>query len=143
MRLPLRGYVLCGSTLAFALAAAACAGETAERPKAAVATTTAPPPPRCPPEIDSQPSDAQARMNGLQASIRQCFALGTAGNKGVGVVTLTLEIAESGAVKKAKVVEAEGAQPSAVDCCEKAARKARFAKFCGDDASIKWTYTLE
>ena len=121
----------------------ACGAEGEKKPPVTAATKQAPPPPRCPPEADSQPTDAQARMNGLQASIRQCFALGTAGNKGVGVVKLSLEIAESGQVKKAKVVDAEGAQPNAVECCEKAARKATFAKFCGDDANISWTYTLE
>lgn len=122
----------------------ACGAEGEKKPAATASTShAAEPPPRCPAEADSQPSDAQARMNGLQASIRQCFALGTAGNKGVGLVKLSLEIAESGQVKKAKVVDAAGAQPNAVECCEKAARKATFAKFCGDDANINWTYTLE
>jgi hypothetical protein len=133
----------CFSWLALSCVLVACGSSSTEAPKAKTAHKTASEKPRCPPEADSQPSDAQSRMNALQASIRQCFALGTSGNKGVGLVTLTLEIGESGAVKNAKVVDAEGAQPNAVDCCEKAARKAKFAKFCGDDANIKWTYTLE
>src|SRR3954466_6136813 len=118
MRLPSRllGLFPFGGGLAWGAAAE-------KKPPTTASTHQAPPPPRCPAEADSQPSDAQARMNGLQASIRQCFSLGTSGNKGSGQVTLTLEIAESGAVKKAKVTDAEGAQPNAVECCENAAKK--------------------
>ena len=143
MPLSFRSLVLVVSTLSM-FALLACGSDPAtSKPPSTAKTDAPPPPPRCPSDADTQPSDAQARMNGLQASIRQCFSLGTAGNKGSGQVTLTLEIAESGAVKKAKVTDAEGAQPNAVECCENAAKKTTFSKFCGDDANIRWTYSVE
>lgn len=102
----------------------------------------APAKPRCPPDVDSQPSDARARMSDLEAPLRKCFALGTAGKFGVSILELEITIAESGAVKDVRV-RAEGAQPAAAECAQKEARKAKFAKFCGEDADIHWTYTLQ
>ena len=55
----------------------------------------------------------------------------------------TAKVAKPAKVKKAKVVDAEGAQPNAVECCENAAKKTTFSKFCGDDANIRWTYSVE
>jgi hypothetical protein len=99
--------------------------------------------PRCPADADDHPADVQAKMNALQSAIRQCFALGTAGNKGIGKVQLALVIGEDGSVKSAKIADAEGAQLAAADCCSKAAKGTSFASFCGEDVPVNWTYTME
>jgi hypothetical protein len=81
-------------------------------------------------------------MSALEAPLKKCFALGTGGSYGVSTLQLEIVVGESGAVKSAKV-NAQDAQPAAAECAEKEARKAKFAKFCGDDADIRWTYTLQ
>jgi hypothetical protein len=81
-------------------------------------------------------------MSALQAPLKKCFALGTAGSFGVSTLELEIVVEESGAVKSAKV-HAQDAQPAAAECAEREAKKARFEKFCGDDADIHWTYTLQ
>lgn len=98
--------------------------------------------PRCPPGVDDQPADARQRMSDLQAPLKKCFALGTAGSYGVSTLELEVVVGESGKVKSA-TVHAQDAQPAAAECAEKEAKKAKFAKFCGDDADIHWTYTLQ
>jgi hypothetical protein len=98
--------------------------------------------PRCPPGTASEPSDARARMSALEAPLKKCFALGSAGTYGVSTLQLEIVVGESGAVKDAKV-RAEDAQPAAAECAKNEAKKAKFAKFCGDDADIHWTYTLQ
>jgi hypothetical protein len=81
-------------------------------------------------------------MSDLQASLKKCFALGTAGSYGVSTLELEVVVGESGKVKSA-TVHAQDAQPAAAECAEREAKKAKFAKFCGDDADIHWTYTLQ
>lgn len=108
-----------------------------------VATAPTAAKPRCAADADDHPADVQAKMNALQSAIRQCFALGTAGSKGVGKVQLALVIGEDGRVKSAKIADAEGAQLAAADCCSKAAKGTSFASFCGDDVPVNWTYTME
>ena len=142
MLLAPRTVVLGSLSLCACLAAIACGGAPSEAPAAKSPTALAPPKPRCPPDVDSEPSNAAAKMSELEAPLRKCFALGTAGPSGVSTLQLELTIAESGSVKHAKV-RAEGAQPAAAECAEKAAKQARFRNFCGADASIRWTYTLQ
>src|SRR5439155_21322162 len=98
--------------------------------------------PRGPRGPAAQPAAARKGMSALGAPLRKCFALGTAGKYGVSTLELEIVVDESGAVKSAKV-DAQDAQPAAADCARKEARKAHFAKFCGDDADIHWTYTLQ
>ena len=127
--------------LLVALFVVACGAEAAQAPRAKTEAKAPPPKPRCPPEADPQPSDAEAKMNALQAGIRQCMALGTNSKSGVGVISLRLVVSEAGDVQKVDI-EAEGAQPSSTECIEKVARGTKFARFCGDAASIAWKYTV-
>jgi hypothetical protein len=106
------------------------------------ASHSTPKPPRCAPGTDSQPADARETMSALQAPLKKCFALGTAGAYGVSTLELEIVVEESGAVKSAKV-HAQDAQPAAAECAQREAKKAHFGKFCGDDADIHWTYTLQ
>ncbi len=121
-----------------------CGGtEPTPTSKPVVATAPTVAGPRCPKGSDDRPADVQSKMNGLQAAIRQCFALGTASTKGISKVQLALVIGENGAVKSANIADAEGAQLAAADCCSKAAKSTSFGSFCGDDVPVNWTYTME
>jgi hypothetical protein len=126
------------------LAACGCGGASQDAGNAhsSTAATHAKTKPRCPPGVDDQPSDARQRMSALEAPLKKCFALGTAGAYGVSTLQLEIVVAESGKVKSA-TVHAQDAQPAAAECAEREAKKAKFAKFCGDDADIHWTYTLQ
>ena len=124
-----------------AISAVGCGGESAQVKSAKTEAKAPPPKPRCPPDADPQPPDAQSKMTGLQAGIRQCFALGTNSKTDVATVSLHLTVAESGSVQQVDV-QADGAQPAATDCIEKLARATTFSKFCGDAALIAWTYTV-
>ena len=133
--------VFCATLVSAPLCLFACAGAPAATTGPKTASVRHSAKPRCPPDIDSEPSNAAMKMGELEAPLRKCFALGTAGTSGISTLHLELTIAETGDVKHAKV-RADGAQPAAAECAEKAAREARFGTFCGPDASIRWTYTL-
>ena len=125
------------------MALVGCGGGAQEGSHAHTSAAKSPSPkPRCPPDADSEPSDARERMGDLEKPLRKCFALGAAGTYGVSTLQLEIVVGESGAVKSA-VVRAQDAQPAAAECAENEARKAHFARFCGDDADIHWTYTLQ
>jgi hypothetical protein len=85
------------------------------------------------------PTDAKPKMASLQAEVRRCWTLGTPG-KSESTVRVEVTVAESGTVRAAKVI-GDG-DPSAVECMVKSLKSAKFARFCGPDISIAWTYAL-
>ena len=121
----------------------ACGGEASTAPpaKARVSESKPAATPRCASTEDSQPTDANSKMTGLQHDLRSCFALGTTGSL-TSTLRLEVTVAESGDVKAVKI-SADGAQPAAKECSEKLVRATKFSKFCGDDVGISWVYTLE
>lgn len=96
--------------------------------------------PKCAPGSDDMPSDARAKMAGMQGAVRKCYSLGVGGG-GETDVKVEVTVAESGKVRDAKVVGASG-HPTAVECLKKTLSGAHFTKFCGPDVSISWTYAL-
>jgi hypothetical protein len=95
--------------------------------------------PKCPAGADDMPHDARAKMGTLQAAVRKCYTLGIGGSEADVKVEVT--VTQSGAVRDAKVMGA-GGHPTAVECLKKTLHGAKFAKFCGPDVSISWTYAL-
>ncbi len=85
------------------------------------------------------PKNAREKMTGMQAAVRQCYTLGIGGTEADVKVEVTVE--QSGEVRDAKVIGASG-HPTALDCLKKTMHGAKFAKFCGPDVSISWTYAL-
>ena len=100
----------------------------------------APPAPRCAREDASEPADARGKMRALGEDVRRCFLIGSHKDAAKSV-EVELKIAESGAVTAASVFGAASNQP-AVTCSEKALKQGTFEKFCGNDVTIRWTYTL-
>lgn len=121
--------------IAFALALLGCASEPPPKPVA----KKAPEGPRCAPDADDMPRDAKPRMASLQGAVRKCYQLGTGG--GDSDVKVEVTVRESGEVRDVKVIGA-APHPSAADCLKKTLHSARFAKFCGSDIAIRWTYAL-
>ena len=97
--------------------------------------------PRCGPDTDSSPADAQAKMKGLEGDVRACFTLGTPG-KLSPTVQVEVTVLESGTVKAVHVVGVTG-NKSGETCVAERLRKANFAAFCGAEAEIRWTYSLQ
>jgi hypothetical protein len=100
----------------------------------------APPAPRCSRDDASEPSDARGKMRALGEDVRRCFLLGSHKDPATSV-EVELKIAESGAVTSASVFGADS-NPPAVSCSQKALRQGTFGKFCGNDVTIRWKYTL-
>lgn len=78
-------------------------------------------------------------MTAMQADLRRCWTLGT--GKGDSEVQVQVTVAETGRVRAVKV-DADASDPSAVDCMVRSLKGARFARFCGPDVAIRWTYAL-
>ncbi|MGZ5968628.1 MAG: hypothetical protein ACXWP4_13240 [Polyangiales bacterium] len=117
----------------------ACGSSPSPPPPKTAAKTAAPPKPRCPPGAEEMPTDAKPKMASLQAEVRRCWTLGTPG-KSESTVKVEVTVAESGAVREAKVI-GDG-DPSAVQCMVKSLKSAKFSSFCGPDVAIAWTYAL-
>lgn len=94
---------------------------------------------KCPPGSDDMPKDAREKMSAMQAAVRKCYTLGLGGSEADVKVEVT--VAASGEVHDAKVIGASG-HPTALDCLKKTMHGTKFAKFCGPDVSISWTYAL-
>jgi hypothetical protein len=95
--------------------------------------------PKCPPGADEMPKDAREKMGSMQAAVRKCYTLGIGG--GEADVKVEVTVSQSGEVRETKVMGANG-HPTAVECLKKTMHEARFAKFCGQDVAISWTYAL-
>jgi hypothetical protein len=95
--------------------------------------------PKCPAGSDDMPKDARGKMAEMQAAVRKCYSLGIGG--GDADVKVEVTVGESGEVRDTKVMGASG-HPTAVECLKKTLHSAKFAKFCGPDVSISWTYAL-
>ncbi len=118
-----------------ALTLVACASEPPPKPVAA----PAPAGPRCSPEADDMPKDAKPRMASMQGAVRKCYQLGT--GAGDSDVKVEVTVRESGEVRDVRVLGV-APHPSAAECLKKTLQSAKFAKFCGSDIAIRWTYAL-
>jgi hypothetical protein len=87
----------------------------------------------------NHPADAEHTMTGLQGEVRRCFTLSAGGAD--SDVRVEVTVARSGLVRDAQILGTVD-QPAAVSCLKKTLKNARFARFCGDDVSISWTYAL-
>jgi hypothetical protein len=74
--------------------------------------------------------------------VRRCFLIGGSTDDAAKIV-VDVAIAEDGTVREAKVLSALSGKAAASGCAEKALRSATFARFCGDDVSVRWTYALQ
>lgn len=95
--------------------------------------------PRCGADADDMPKDARSKMAHMQVDVRKCYQMGTGAADSDVKVEVT--IAETGKVRDVRVV---GAAPhaSAIDCLKKTLQTVTFAKFCGADIAVRWTYAL-
>lgn len=114
-------------------------GCAASAPPPKMETGAKEPGPRCPPGSEEMPKDARDKMASLQGAVRKCYQLGT--GAGESDVKVEVSVRESGEVRDVTVLGA-APHPSSVECLKKTLRKAKFAKFCGADVSISWTYAL-
>jgi len=124
------------------LLVAGCGGSEAQTTAAAPKPKPAEPAPRCPASAADKPTDANTKMESLIGDIRKCYSLGAQSKSG-GVVKVEITVAENGDVKGAKVLDAAGGHPTAVECTENAMKKTKFGKFCGEEVSIRWNYPLQ
>jgi hypothetical protein len=112
-----------------------CASEPPPKPVAKPVATG----PRCAPDADDMPKDAKPKMAYMQGAVRKCYQLNTGG--GDSDVKVEVTVRESGEVRDVRVLGA-APHPSAADCLKKTLAGAKFAKFCGSDIAIRWTYAL-
>jgi outer membrane biosynthesis protein TonB len=80
-------------------------------------------------------------MSSLGDDVRRCYIIGQSPDEG-GKVVVEVAIAQDGAVRAARIIQSPGGKAEAASCAEKALKKASFSTFCGDDVSLRWTYTL-
>ena len=95
--------------------------------------------PRCAADADDMPKDARGKMASMQGDVRKCYQMGTGAAD--ADVQVEVSVAESGEVRDVRVL-GTAPHPSAVECLKKTLRSAKFAKFCGADIAISWTYAL-
>lgn len=122
-------------TIALMLVAFGCG---ADKPQP-VAAKPAEAKPRCAADADEMPKDARAKMAWMQGDVRKCYQMGTGAADSDVKVEVT--IAETGRVRDVRVVGA-APHPSAMECLKKTLQAAKFAKFCGPDIAVRWTYAL-
>ncbi len=138
----LRPLVIATSPLALGLAlgalgALAGCGAKPPAPKEPTAKVEAPKP-KCPADAESAPGDAKTKMASLEGEVRRCFALET--GKGEATVRVEVTVSESGEVREASV--GGDGHATATKCLVSSMRATKFAKFCGPDVAIGWTYAL-
>lgn len=128
----------------FALGALlACGTPPAPKPPAAApARTAAPPPPapRCKASDPNAPGDARSVMKQAGEDVKGCFLLGKT-TSAPGSVAIDLGIHEDGSVARKKV-RADGAEGGQITCVENVLGRLKFARFCGNDVELQWSYAL-
>lgn len=95
--------------------------------------------PRCPADADDMPKDARDKMASVQAQVRKCYQL--ASGAADADVKVEIDVAETGKVRDVRVL-GSAPHPSSVECLRKTLKSLSFAKFCGADVAISWTYAL-
>ncbi len=80
-------------------------------------------------------------MASLGADVKRCFALATGSR--ASQVAVTLDVREDGTVSGAAVDAGATPNTAAIECTVKAARALTFARYCGDEISVRWRYGLQ
>lgn len=114
-------------------------GGTTSAPTPVAATSPPEKKTKCPPGSDDMPKDARDKMSAMQGAVRKCYTLGIGGAE--TDVKIEVTVGQSGEVRDARVIGTSG-HPTALDCLKKTMHGTKFAKFCGPDVSISWTYAL-
>jgi hypothetical protein len=113
-------------------------------PPPAPTTPAAPSPtaqaPRCAPNEPTQPADVRDAMKKGGTSVKGCFVLGKSTSTPPSL-RVSLRVGPNGEVKSL-TSQAPGSEPSQLSCAEGVLRKLTFARFCGDDVEVNWTYAL-
>lgn len=81
-------------------------------------------------------------MSSLGDEVRRCFLLGGPTDQPVHVKA-ELVVADDGSVKKTSIAGVPSSRKGANECVTKAVSAAKFAKFCGDDVALSWTFTIQ
>ena len=74
------------------------------------------------------------------SSVKGCFHLGKS-TSNPGSMRVALRVSPAGEVKSVSS-QAAGSEPGQLSCAEDMLRKLSFARFCGDDVELAWTYSL-
>ena len=111
------------------------------------AAKEAPPPPapataapRCAASEPNQPTDLRDVMKKGGSSVKGCFMLGKATST-PGSMRVSLRVASGGDVKTISS-SAPGSEAEQISCVEGVLKKLSFARFCGDEVEVSWTYAL-
>jgi hypothetical protein len=96
--------------------------------------------PRCAASEPNSPADVKPVMRQGGGDVKGCFMMGKA-TTAPPSLAVSMTISQDGSARITSI-NATGAEREQIACAESAIRKLHFARFCGDDVVVQWTYAL-